>query len=483
MMDGKVTLQAGAAQRVITPPMGVSMAGWHFRAAGDNKTRYVHDDLYVKALAVQRGQNAWALLIADLAGVDAVAVAEIRKGIAERSGLSTEAILVCATHCHSGPVVCPVGSTANPDEFRRNVVHADGTVAKTYGEVSGGVASVAYYAGEVDWTWKAQFVAQAIEAGVEAWQTLRAAEVSFSRAAVEGVASSRRVLLSDGSWGDPRREAIPGAKVVSRTEIDPYVRVLLLREQETRAPLAAVINYSSHPWVFSGPGISAEIAGATSEKVADAWRSSKASPPVILYMTGPEGDITLIWNIDIERVWKTRPEETEEESLSRRIQGFDQELERLSGRLASAVLEAINTTKDWSSIAEVRALRRQVALPLKKGYRRPPDVLVADWQKVASESEHWTEVQALALGEGAIVGLPGEPFVSLGRAIRDRAPYQHLLIAALANDSGAISYIADQAAYEQGGYELTHTPAAAGAGEVLVEQAIDLLHTGERDFE
>jgi len=57
-------LHAGAAQRIITPPVGVSMAGWHFRAAGGSVARYVHDDLYVKTLTLQRGDRVWALIAA-----------------------------------------------------------------------------------------------------------------------------------------------------------------------------------------------------------------------------------------------------------------------------------------------------------------------------------------------------------------------------------------------------------------------------------
>ena len=65
MVDNE-TLRAGAAQRIITPPVGVPMVGWHFRAAGDSISRYVHDDLYVKALVLQQGDGAWALLATDL---------------------------------------------------------------------------------------------------------------------------------------------------------------------------------------------------------------------------------------------------------------------------------------------------------------------------------------------------------------------------------------------------------------------------------
>ena len=473
------TLRAGAARRIITPPVGVPLAGWEHGATDDNIARYVHDDLYVKALILQRGSRSWALLAADLTGVDAAATLRIRQGIARQTDLLPEAILVCATHCHSGPGVCPLASAYSPEERARFCARGDdGTVPASCGDVST-VSSSAYYVGATDLAWKEWFVTQAIEATVEAWHALRPAEVAFGQAEVEGVASSRRVFLSDGTWGDPRRDPTPEAHVVSRTEIDPLVRVLLLREQKTKVPLAAVINYGSHPWIFCGSGISAEIAGATADAVAEAWGGAGTDSPVVLYTTGPEGDVSLIWNIDIEQVWKTRPEESPKENLARRERGFDRELTRLSRRLAKGVMTAIADADRWDARPQVSARRQEIALPLKPGYRRPVEVLLADWQQAASVSHHLTEVQVLQVGDAAILGLPGEPFTSLGKAIRARSPFRHLLIAALANDFGPLSYIGDRAAYELGGYELTTTPIASSGGEVLVEEAAKLLDASE----
>jgi len=467
-------LRAGAGERTITPPVGVTLAGWYERAAGDNLSRYVRDELRSKALVLQQGRSAWALISNDLVGVDGLATDRIRRGIAEQTDLSPDAIMVCATHCHSGPVVCPVAAAMSWDEIGRSVVGADGKVPDSYGKVETGSAEAAW-AGKVDLAWREWFISQAIEAGISAWRALRPAELAFAEAKVDGVASSRRVRLSDGTWADPRRDPSQATQVVSRTEIDPFVRMLLLREQDSGAPLAAVVNYGSHPWIFSIPAISAELPGATAEKVAAAWRAADAAPPVVLFATGPEGDATLIWNVDIDQVWRMRPGESPAEGLKRREQGYDRELDRLSGLLAEGVIGAISQVQGWNRAPGLSARRRPVALPLKKGYVRPEEILVAEWQKEAPPSRHLTEVQLLQAGQMALLGLPGETFVALGRAIRDQAPFRELLIATLANDSGALSYIGDRAAYELGGYELMHTPIAAGGGEILVEEAVLLL--------
>lgn len=470
-------LHAGAAWRVITPPVGVSMSGWNPRASGDIRSRYVHDDLYAKALVLRSGSRAWALVAVDLSGVDAVATEQIRQGAARRAGLEPDAVMVCATHTHSGPAFCPVATTYSPEDMARLTIGRDGSAPSAMGEVTA-VSSSASWVGETDLAWKAWFVGQAIDAVDEAWSALRPASVGFGAARVDGVASSRRVLMSDGSWGDPRRDSVKGVRVVSRTNIDPMVRVFAVRKRGTDAPLAAVINYGTHPWIFCGSGISAEIAGAAAGQVADAWAGSGCDLPVILYTSGPEGDVTPIWNVDIEAVWRTRPDEDTEAGLERRERGFKRELARLGGRVADGSMTAIRGVAGWDETPQVWARRREVALPLKNGYSHVDDVLLAGWQRAAPESHHLTEVQALGAGEWAFLGLPGEPFVSLGADIRARSGFGPLTIAALANEFGAVSYIADRKSYGQGGYETAFTPVGPGSGEALVDGAVALLAAG-----
>jgi hypothetical protein len=446
------------------------------RAAGDTLSRSVHDDLYIKALVLQSGGQAWALAVADLIGVDAQATERIRLGVAAQTGLKPEAITLCGTHTHSGPVVGAIGSAAQPDDLP--TVRADGSLSGAYGQAPKAVIGTAYYAGETHPGWKEWFISEAIQAIVEAWQSRREAEVGFGQAPVEGVGASRRVLLSDGTWADPRRELPANAQVVSRTEVDPLVRVMSVRELSTGAPLAAVLNYGSHPWVFSTSAISAEIAGAAgaaTNRVAAEWCLAGAAPPVGLFMAGPQGDITTIWNVDIQNVWKTWPDETQAASLARRERSFDVELQRLSHRLADSALAAIARIDQWEAAPALAGQRREIALPLKTGYRRPAEVLVAGWQQAAPEAHHLTEIQALRIGQAAIVALPGEPFVSLGRRLRAACPVEHLLIAAIANDYGPMSYLAEPADYELGGYELVTTPAAPSAGPTLIDGAIALL--------
>ena len=65
----------GAAQVKITPPVGTPMAGYYYERGVDK----VHDDLFSKALVIEKDGNKIAIVSCDLIGISAEIVAEVRK--------------------------------------------------------------------------------------------------------------------------------------------------------------------------------------------------------------------------------------------------------------------------------------------------------------------------------------------------------------------------------------------------------------------
>jgi neutral ceramidase len=87
-----------------------------------------------------------------------------------------------------------------------------------------------------------------------------------------------------------------------------------------------------------------------------------------------------------------------------------------------------------------------------------------------------TWVQAMVIGDVAIVGGPAEFFTKLGVDIKNRSPYRYTYVAELANDW--IGYLPDRDAHELGGYQVWtgfHSYAEPGTGERIVDEAIALL--------
>jgi neutral ceramidase len=90
------------------------------------------------------------------------------------------------------------------------------------------------------------------------------------------------------------------------------------------------------------------------------------------------------------------------------------------------------------------------------------------------ERETW--IQALIIGDIALVGVPAEFFTKLGLDIKNISPFRHTYVAELANDW--IGYLPDADAHKLGGYQTWtgyHSYAEPGTGERMVEEVAGML--------
>jgi hypothetical protein len=86
------------------------------------------------------------------------------------------------------------------------------------------------------------------------------------------------------------------------------------------------------------------------------------------------------------------------------------------------------------------------------------------------------ELQALRIGQAVLVGIPGEPFCSLGLAIKCAA--QPLVGVPIGYANGYLGYLAPPEAWEKGGYEVSCGPWSKVGPEAfsrLLQAANDLL--------
>ena len=84
------------------------------------------------------------------------------------------------------------------------------------------------------------------------------------------------------------------------------------------------------------------------------------------------------------------------------------------------------------------------------------------------------EVQVFGIGDIAVVSLPGEIFVELGMAIKEKSPFQHTFIITQSQDG--IGYVPNKIAFDQGAYEVEVSQIKKGEGEKLVDAAVRLLN-------
>jgi hypothetical protein len=95
--------------------------------------------------------------------------------------------------------------------------------------------------------------------------------------------------------------------------------------------------------------------------------------------------------------------------------------------------------------------------------------------------ERTTWLQAILIGDVAIVGVPAEFFTKFGIDIKRRSPFPHTYVAELSNDW--IGYTPDLEAHKLGGYQVwtgLHSYGEPGTGERIVDEVVGMLEEMKR---
>jgi neutral ceramidase len=432
-------LLVGASAVKITPPLGSAMAGYfHNRGA-----EAVHDDLYAKALVMQKDGVRAALVVCDLISIPREVTEQVRVIAAKDLGIPDSNVMVSATHAHTGPVMASESDAYNlPPEMRK--------IASEYtrslpGKIVGCVGM--------------------------AIKNMQSAKISAATGTENTLAFNRRFFMKDGTVGWN-----PGKKnpyILRPTgPVDPGVPVVCF-ESNRGKPVATYVNFTMHLDTVGGLEFSADYPYTLSKLLA----AVKGPEMVTIFSIGTAGNIN---HLD---VGDPNP------------QSGHYEAARIGTVLAAEVLE---TYRHLQPVAADRIQCRMQVIELPLPSVTPADVQWAreisakfgkpdaapfmdqvSADKIMAISARQgkpveAEVQVIALGNQlAWVGLPGEVFVELGLAIKRASPFPLTVVAELTNDD--IGYVPNREAYPQGAYEPVSARVAQGSGEMLVDAAVRLL--------
>lgn len=431
----------GAARRVITPQVPVSLAGYFTL----RPWTHVLDDLLVQALALRGPDGTLAVLVQlDLVSTAPDLAAAVRERCADIAGLRPENVLFTASHTHTAPELRPGRPGSNPDYSRFAI-------------------------------------AQTIEAVHAAVAALRPGSVAYGRARDARFAFNRRYWMADGSvvTNPPRRDPrIRGPEGAT----DPEIPLLGFYADGRLAVLLA--NIANHPDTISGFGVSADWHGFVRRRL-------EASCPGLqtITLTGCAGNLN---HFD-----PAGPDEQSGYETARRIgEGYAESIQAVLGRLEPIPVTALRVASSTLSVgpreipeADLAEARDHAArftfdtsrqLTSEDLANRSPaalkyfaDALLA---LAADRRGREFELHALRLGSAVILALPGEPFTEHGLYIRNELlPGLPALVAALGD--GRAVYIPNRCNYGRGGYETTprSSPYSIETGERLRDGVRALL--------
>lgn len=430
-------LSVGAAALPITPPAAIPMAGYY----SERGAKGVHDELFAKAIVLRVGDHTAALVSLDLISTPRSLVEYARREIERVAGVPGAAVMISATHSHTGPVVDLNSPFGGQSEL----------VNRYRAELSTKIAAVVG----------------------QAKSRLAPARALAAHGSESSIAFNRRYHMTDGTVGWNPGKKNPKVLKPAGT-IDPDVPIIFF-ESTDRKPIAAYVNYAVHLDNVGEPLISADMPATLSRCLAD-----YLGPDLVtLYTTGCCGDVNHIdvnWaepqrgfanaarmgTILAAEVLRSWP----------RLQGVSTRVLRVKSEIVQLPLPELSATDQEQS-------RAIVARMLDPKPPRPQFLEMVQALKVRDVAAREgrpqeVEVQVIALGNDiAWVSLPGEIFTELGLTIKQDSPFPHTIIAELAN--GSIGYIPSHRAYPQGNYEVVSARCAQGSGERLVDAAVKLL--------
>lgn len=442
-------LHAGAAAVDISPDQ------WPLSLRGSFSPRssaVLNDPLHARSVAVQNGTGRAVITIVDNLGIGRETLDDIKRRVSEATGWKPEEMLIAATHTHTAPSISGTGGTIPAAAYREK---AQNGIVKS--------------------------ITDAIAA-------LQPATVAWGSGEVPDEVMNRRWYLKEGTMpvnpfgGFDKVKTNPGRNdlIEPAGPKDPEVAVLDFRTRK-RQPLAFIANYSLHYVGGMAPEtVSADYFGEYARLMA--FRVGGSKPPenfVAMMSNGTSGDIN---NIDFKG---TRPPRAP----------FEQ-IRLVAAKCADASWRATREAERHEDVRiaivqrEVELLRRK---PTPEQVERAKEILAmpkAERDALPGHTENYAGrimgaeaapekvavlIQAMCLGDQAIVTMPFEVFAEIGLEIKKKSPFPRTFLIELAN--GSSGYLPTPRQHELGGYEtwLGTNNVQKDASDILTKHLLEML--------
>ena len=412
----------------ITPPIGEPLAGGFCKPVAT-----IEHPLLAKGVVLTDGGGTYVLCSLDLAGLCNGAYDRYREAIAEAAGTSPSRVDLHEVQQHTAGLV-----DTDAQQLLDRQQKPPSMCTRQYLDTA---------------------IRNTAAAVRKAMKQLRpATHVGTGWAAVDRVASSRRIRMPDGQivarMSSTRDEKL---KKLPEGIIDPNLRTVVFFDGQT--PLVALHYYAMHPQSFYGDGrVSYDVPGMARERL------EKETKVVQIYFSGCGGNVT----------------------MGKYNDGTPQARQSLADRLYDAMVRSSKSVQR-EAVSPIEWKVAKVLLPLRKGdeFSEPrAERTIADAKQSAGsrikaamllawlhrvKAGRPVEIPCLRMGSLRILGLPGDTFVEYQLWAQQACADTFVAVAGF-GDFGPVYLCTDQAYTDRGGYEQTF--AFADPCESLVRAAI-----------
>lgn len=415
----------------------------------------IHDPLHARAIVLDDGETTLAVAVLDALGAPPEMLNEAKQIAAEKTGIPINRMLISSTHSHSTPPSNRTEGSPGDVAYRELLING---------------------------------LAQAI---IEAYEKRSPASVGVASHDLQEEVFNRRWFLKPGKMpANPfgKMDIVkmnPGTnpEVLDRPAgpTDPELMILSLQNAK-RKPLGMLANYALHYVGGVAPRhASSDYFGEFSRLMPSRLR---AGPEFVAMMSnGASGDINNIPFLE------NRPPREPFEQIG-----------IVARKAADAAYFAYKKIDSHDSNVTLDMVEREVALR----YRRPSgdDVIAArkvlsitDEDKISQlpkKAENYARqairahereeeflsvtIQAIRIGNFAIVGIPFETLVEIGLEIKDKSPFSKTMVIGLAN--GRHGYLPPPEQHRLGGYEtwLGTNVVQEDASVILTKNLLEMLN-------
>ncbi len=432
------TMYAGFHCVEVQPPLGLNIPGYYRRRPAEGTA----DPLHLRAVAFACGNEKAVFFNCEAIGMRANAYDIIKKKIAAACDISEDAVYLNCIHSHTSYVICQPGT-----ELDNTDIHLH------------------------------KLFQQFADCAKLAFNDLKPCTILTATGEAKNIAFVRRYRMKDGT---ARTNPPKGDPNIAGPIGTPDEQVRLIRIQREGAKEILMVHFGTHADMIGGNLFSPDWPGYLVNTLDRALDGEVHT----MFLLGAEGDCATRFALP-DRMPKGV---AKAKAFARRVAGAVLRVYDLAEPAACDTLRVahkyVQVGKNLYDPAQLPMVEELVKIYRERGEKDPelnkyPDLNYREALRIKANlarPEFFNlRISGVRLGDIAFIGIPGEPFASIGLDIVAKSTMPMTVVTACTN--GYEGYYPDAQAYKEPGYsyEKATSPFAPNCAEVLIQGAMDVL--------